>query len=297
MTQSKGISFLAKTALVLATIIWGSSFFIMKNTLNNIGSFYLLAIRFTIASVLLTVIFLPKMKKLDRGYIFGGAVMGLFIATAYAVQTVGLTFTTPGKNAFLTAVYCLIVPFLYWAVSHKRPDAYNIIAAAICLAGVGLVSINPSAESMINIGDVLTLIGGFMYACHIVAVTMVSKDRDIILLTVLQFIFAAIFFWIAALCTESFPSGLGAETGAALAYLGVMCTAAALLLQNIGQKYTPPAQAALLLSLEAVFGVIFSVIFANEPLSPPLVLGFALIFAALVISEAKPGKKRKDDTQ
>ncbi len=283
---------LSKTAIILATLIWGTSFFIMKNTLGSIGSFYLLAIRFTIASVLLSVIFMGKFKKLDRAYLRGGAILGLLIGSAYALQTIGLTFTTPGKNAFLTAVYCLLVPFINWAVAGSRPDSYNISAAIICMAGVGLVSITPGAESLLNIGDVLTLAGGVMYAFHIVAVNKLAGGKDIILLTVLQFAFAALFFWIAAPLTETFPKALPNEAILSLAYLGVMCTAAALLLQNIGQKYTPPATAALLLSLEAVFGVIFSVIFADEHLSVPLVLGFTLIFAALVISEAKPfGKK------
>lgn len=289
VNTKKGISVLAKTAIVLATLIWGSSFFIMKNTLNSIGSFYLLAIRFTIASVILAAVFFPKLKLIDRSYLFSGAVLGMLIALAYTLQTVGLVYTTPGKNAFLTAVYCLLVPFLYWAVSGDKPDGYNISAAIICIVGVGLVSVNPSAETVFNIGDLLTLAGGFMYACHIVAVNRTGAGKDIILLTIMQFVFAAVFFWIAAALTEDFPASMGMGTIQALVYLGVMATAAALLLQNIGQKYTPPSTAALLLSLEAVFGVLFSVLFADEKLTVQLVCGFALIFAALIISEVKPG--------
>ncbi len=288
MNQGKKISVLSKIALVLATVIWGSSFFMMKNTLDNIGAFYLLAIRFTIASALLALIFLPKLKLINKEYLLGGALFGLLLTLAYVLQTIGLRYTTPGKNAFLTAVYCLLVPFLYWGISGKKPDAYNITAAVVCVAGIGLVSINPSTEAMFNRGDLLTLAGGFMYACHIVAVKKIGADKDIILLTILQFVFSAIFCWIGGALFEEFPSSLGAGTKVSLMYLGVMCTAAALLLQNVGQKYTPPSTAALLLSLEAVFGVIFSVIFADEPLSAQLVFGFILIFSALVISEAKP---------
>lgn len=297
MNSNKTISILAKLALVIATLIWGSSFFIMKNTLDAMPSFYLLAIRFTIGSVLLSLIFLPKYKKLDMGYVKGGAVMGVFLFMAYGLQTIGLNYTTAGKNAFLTAIYCLIVPFLYWAVAKIRPDKYNITAAILCVIGIFLVSVNPSAEGGVNIGDILTMGGGFMYACHILAVNKAAEGRDIILLTILQFITAAVLCWITALLIEDFPARLSHGAVMSLAYLGVMATTAALLLQNIGQKYTPPSTAALLLSLEAVFGVLFSVIFADEALTVQLALGFALIFIALVISEAKPrfGRKTSND--
>ncbi|MGN1098495.1 MAG: DMT family transporter, partial [Clostridia bacterium] len=257
-------------------------------TLDALPSFYLLAIRFTIGSVLLSLIFLPKYKKLDKGYIKGGCVMGVFLFMAYGLQTIGLNYTTPGKNAFLTAIYCLIVPFLYWAVAKIRPDGYNITAAVLCVFGIWLVSVNPSAEGMINIGDVLTMAGGFMYACHIIAVNKAAGGRDIILLTILQFITAAVLSWLTAFITEDFPAQISTEAVVSLAYLGVMATSVALLLQNIGQKFTPPSTAALLLSLEAVFGVVFSVAFADEQLTVQLVCGFALIFIALVISEVKP---------
>lgn len=284
--SNKTVGIAARLALLLATIIWGSSFFIMKNTLDSIGSFYLLAIRFTMASLLLSLIFFKKFKKLDKGYLTGGGTMGLFLGLAYAVQTIGLENTTPGKNAFLTASYCLIVPFLYWIVAKKRPDKYNIAAAIICIVGIGLVSLG-SGEGGIGIGDALTLLAGFFFACHIVAVNKAAEGRDIILLTVLQFVTSAVMLWICGGLFDTFPAAMGKETVMSLVYLGVMCTAAALLLQNIGQKFTPPSQAALILSLEAVFGVIFSVIFADELLTVQLVSGFTLIFAALVISETK----------
>lgn len=289
--NKKTVTAFAKLALLIATIIWGSSFFIMKNTLDSIGSFYLLAIRFSVASVLLGIIFMPRFKKTDKGYLRGGAVMGVLLGLAYAVQTIGLKFTTPGKNAFLTASYCLMVPFLYWAVAKRKPDKYNIFAAVVCIAGIGFVSLG-SGEGGVNIGDLLTLASGFFYACHIIAVNKAAEGRDIILLTVIQFITSAVMFWLCGALTESFPHEIQKEMVVSLAYLGVMCTAAALLLQNIGQKFTPPSQASLILSLEAVFGVAFSVAFADEHLTPQLIFGFGLIFVALVVSEVKPDLKK-----
>lgn len=292
--MSKKTSILARLAMVTATVIWGYSFVLMKNTLDAVPSFYLLAIRFTMATIVLSLIFLPKMKKINRSYLLHGGIMGLFLFMAYALQTVGLTFTTPGKNAFLTAIYCIIVPFLNWAVTRRRPTSNNLIAALLCIVGVWFVSVNSAAEGGVNVGDLLTLCCGFMFACHIIAVNRFSSSQDVILLTIIQFGSSAVFSWIGGIIFETFPSHFSAGAITSLLYLGILSTALALLLQNIGQKYTPPSSAALILSLEAVFGVIFSVIFAGDRMTLRLTLGFALIFVALVISEALPeiGKKK-----
>lgn len=289
MQKTKTVHALAKLALVVATVIWGSSFFIMKDTLDAIEPFYLLAVRFTLASVILSLIFVRDFRWMSWDYVRRGALMGVFLLAAYAFQTYGLQFTTPGKNAFLTAVYCLLVPFFCWGITRVRPDRYTMVAAVICLVGIGFVSFSSPGEGtgFVNIGDMLTLLGGVMYAVHIIYVNRASEGRNIVLLTMLQFLSAAVIAWVLGLCFNEPPKAIPSEARLSLLYLGAMPTAAALLLQNVGQKYTKPATAALLLSLEAVFGVLFSVWFADEQLTPPLVFGFSLIFFALVMSETK----------
>lgn len=101
--------------LILAPIIWGSSFVVMKHSLDSFTPFYLLAFRFTAAAIVLGLVFWKSWKVMDRQYFKAGAIIGTFLFLAYAFQTFGLDRTTSGKNAFLTAVYCVIVPFLYWA--------------------------------------------------------------------------------------------------------------------------------------------------------------------------------------
>ena len=162
---------LAKPMLFAAAIIWGTSFFVMKNALDVIPVFYLLAIRFTAGAVLLAAVCWKKWAGFTWDYLWRGAVIGAFLFLAYSVQTFGLDRTTPSKNAFLTAVYCVIVPFLYWAAARRRPDRYNILAALLCVTGVGLVSLD--GDLSVNAGDVLTLICAFFYAAHIVAVATV----------------------------------------------------------------------------------------------------------------------------
>lgn len=281
---------LAGPLIIIATVIWGSSFVVMKDSVSALPPMWLLAIRFTLAGLLLGLFCWKRWNLLDSRYLLGGAVMGFFLCLAYVFQTFGLTYTTPGKNAFFTAVYCVAVPFLNWAVSRRRPDRFNVIAALLCLTGVGLVSVTGAdAASAFNVGDVLTLIGGLLFAAHILAVDRFAEGRDIFLLTALQFLFFALFAWIGVLVTRPAldVSVFNGPLIARLMYLVVIASCGALLFQNIGQKYTPPAKAAVLLALEAPFGVIFSVALSGERPTALAILGFGLIFLAVVCSETK----------
>ena len=282
--------------LFAAALIWGTSFFIMKNALDIMPVYYLLAIRFTAGAVLLSLVCWKKWKDFTADYLWRGAIIGGCLFLAYAVQTFGLSYTTPSKNAFLTAVYCVIVPFLYWAVMKRRPDRYNIAAALLCVSGVGLVSLN--GDLSVNIGDALTLICAFFYAAHIVAVAKVSPGKDIYLLTIFQFGFAAVYSWCFGILNETFP--VEAITDPAvflpLAYLCIMATTVALLFQNVGQIWSDPASASVILSLESVFGVICSVIFYGDQVTVPMAIGFVLIFVAVLCSETKFSFLRKADS-
>jgi drug/metabolite transporter (DMT)-like permease len=278
---------LAKPMLFSAALIWGTSFFIMKNALDVMPVYYLLALRFTAGAVLLSLVCWKKWKDFTWDYLWRGAVIGGFLFLAYTVQTYGLARTTPSKNAFLTAVYCVMVPFLYWAVMKAKPDRYNIAAALLCVTGVGLVSLN--GDLSVNFGDILTLIAAFFYAAHIVAVAKVSPEKDIYLLTIFQFAFAALYAWIGGFDNERFPvqAIMDPAVYLPLAYLCVLCTTVALLFQNVGQVWSDPASASVILSLESVFGVLFSVMCYGDRVTLPMGLGFVCIFVAVVCSETK----------
>lgn len=278
---------LAKPMLFVAAFIWGSSFFVMKDALDALPVQYLLALRFTMGAVLLGLFCWKKWKTFTPDYLWRGAIIGGFLYAAYSIQTYGLALTTPSKNAFLTAVYCVLVPFLYWLLAGVRPDRYNVLAAVLCVAGVGLVSLE--GDLHINLGDLLTLCCAVFYASHIVAVAKVSPKRDIYLLTVFQFAFAALYAWVGGLLFEQFPAAAlcRAEVLLPLLYLGVMATTVALLFQNVGQIWSDPASASVILSLESVFGVGCSVVFAGDQVSVQMAFGFLLIFVAVVCSETK----------
>ena len=289
--KSKSINILARVAILVATLIWGSTFVLMKDTVSVMSPSWLLFFRFTVGWMLLAIIFNKKLKLLNKSYVLGGAVIGLCLFLAYFTQTLGIADTTPGKNAMLTAGYCVLVPFLMWGVNRKRPDAFNIIAALLCIVGIGMVALTSNGEKFTIVpGDTLTLVGAFFYAAHIVAVWTFARDKDMILVTILQFFYCSVFSLALAFVTgqELDFANIPLSNIYMLAYLAVFGTTIALLFQNIGQKYVPPSAASILLSLESVFGVMFSLIFfADEKKDPIIFIGFALVMIAVIISETK----------
>jgi drug/metabolite transporter (DMT)-like permease len=217
--------------------------------------------------------------------LFGGALMGLALLLAYVFQTFGLRLTTPGKNAFLTSTYCVLVPFLHWLLIKKRPDRYNATAAVVCTAGIGLISLDSGLG--MGMGDFLTIVCGFFFAIHIVITARFVSKLDPLPLAMLQFAVAGVVALLLAVCFEPAPSGVASADIWSMAFLTVVSTTVCLLLQVFGQKYTPPSQAAVIMTLESVFGALSSVALYREVLTPRLIAGFVLTFAAVIISETK----------
>ena len=126
-----------------------------------------------LSTIFISILFFNKIKKIKKQDLLGGFLAGLALFSAFSIQTFGLQLTTPGKNAFLTAVYCTIVPLLSWLYFKKKPDKAQIFAAILCFIGVGFVSLDSSLK--VNLGDLYTLIGGFLYAVHIIVCEKAMK--------------------------------------------------------------------------------------------------------------------------
>lgn len=284
----------AHLLLLLTAIIWGSAFVFQKFATEELSGWFITATRFTIAAVMLWVVTYKKWGRLDKRYLLGGIITGLTMGTATAVQTVALTMgTTPGKSAFLTAVYCVIVPFFYWFVSKERPQRNHVIAAVICLVGIGLISLNGDM-SMLP-GDVVTLVCGVIYACDLTAVAWFSKGRDPILLTTMQITFSAVIGWIGTILTNGMPEAVSMGAMGNVMYLALLSTALCLFLQAYGLKHTDAAVGTILLSLESVFGVIFSVLLYHEEATPRMAVGFAVVFVAVLMSQFRYEPKKKTE--
>ena len=282
--NEKKSSFAGQAALFTTALLWGTSFVILKNTLESVGTLWILAIRFTLAALLLGLFAGKKLRHLQSRQLRGGILMGLCLAAAYILQTYGLKDTTPGKNAFLTAVYCVLVPFLAWGVYHRRPLAQHVFAAVLCLIGIGFVSLS-GAQSGFNVGDALTLACGVFYALQIIVVEQYGEDGDPLSLSVVQFTTAALVCWAGALPLEPVPVSVPLGAWFGIAYMGFVCTGICFFLEAWGMRYTPSSTAAVILTLESVFGVLTSVLFYHEQITPKLIVGFALIFFSVILAE------------
>ena len=282
-----------QAALFGTALLWGTSFVILKNTLDSIGVLWVLAIRFTLAALLLGAFAGKKLLRLGSRQIRGGVLLGVTLAAAYILQTYGLKLTTPGKNAFLTAVYCVMVPFLAWGIYRRKPGLQHVLAAILCLAGIGFVSLS-GGEADVNPGDLLTLACGLFYALQIVIVEQYGGgDGDALSLSALQFGVAALICWAGALPLEPVPAGVPTDAWLSIAYMGFVCTGLCFFLEAWGMKYTPSSTAAVILTLESVFGTLTSILFYHEQVTPKLLIGFALIFVSVLLAETGLGMKTK----
>ena len=283
----------AKVILFLSTIIWGSSFFVLKDTLDEVPPYFLLSFRFLVAAVLLGLICFRKWKLFNRTYLWQGVLTGVFLAFAYIFQTLGLQHTTPGTSAFLTTVYCVLVPLIGWAVTRKRPTLLNIAAAVVAVAGIGLVCLDGGIGFTLE-GEGYTLICGVFFALQIVAVDKFGAKLDTLLFTTVQFFTAFVICAVFFLAKESFPSSLSQGSVGSLVYVSVMATCLCFVMMNVGIKYASSVAASLILSLEGVFGVAFSMLFYHERLTLQVGMGFAVIFLAILMSEVLPKALRRD---
>ncbi len=284
--NTKNRSLVSELGLLFITVIWGSAFVVVKNTTASVPSSYIIAIRFGIAALLMPVFFFNRIKKIDLRSIKSGAILGILLYVAYYLQTVGIKYTTAGNNAFLTAVYVVLVPFLYWIIKNQKPDVFNILSAFVCIIGIGFLSLRSGFT--VNFGDMLSLLCGAAFAAQITGVSILTEKTDPILLSFTQFTFTSLAALLVALFTESFPTGLGMDSVWSLLYLGIFSTLIAMVLQNVCQKYVPPSKASLIMSLESLFGTLSGILFLGESLTARTFIGFLLIFAAILIAELKP---------
>ena len=274
-----------KIMLALIALVWGFSFFVMKDALNSLPTFLLLACRFLAAAAIMFALFFKRvLAHLNRRTVVVGLAMGVLMWGAYGLQTLGLGQTTPGKNAFLTGAYCVMVPFISYFMSGEKLTRYNVGAAFLCLGGIGLVALD---SLVLNMGDVLTLGGAVFFALQMAVVSKYGRDMDVNVLTFWMFLAVGALSAVSTVATETVPDASVWTPGliGVLAFLAVFCTTGCLLIQNLGLAHVPSSIGSLLLSLESPSGVFFSVVFANEVLSGRLIAGFALIFCSIVLSE------------
>jgi len=274
----------AKIALFLTAALWGSTFTIGKLATEAFSPSFIIAFRFLVAAMALLVAAFPQRKQLDKKYWTDGFWMGLTLFLSYILQVGGLALdTSPGKSAFLCTTYCVMVPFFYWFVTHERPRLRHIVCVFLCLTGVGILSLTGGWG--MSAGDLLTVASGVPCAVNIVITSLVSRNRNVLLLTTVELWVVTAFAWLFVFAGNSFPGEFPPAAVGGIVYLGLIATALCLYMQSYGLKHAEPAIAGMIISLESVFGVLFSMILYHEKITPRMVLGFAVIFGAILLSQ------------
>lgn len=291
--SAKKKSLYADLSLLLVAIIWGSSFVVIKNALDYINPVYILVLRFALSSVLMAFVFWKRFREINKKDIKAGAIIGFFLFLAFLTQTIGLKYTTVSKQAFITASYVVIVPFFYWGITKKKPDIYEFVAAILCLIGIGLLSLEEGLS--INLGDGLTMVCAVFFALHIISIEYFAKDHDPIILTIVQFAVAAILSFIVVLIFNIKLGSFGKEVGFSILYVAVVSTLIAFGIQNVAQKYTSSTHTAIILSMESVFGSIFSVLLLGDKLTVKLFLGCLIVLLSILTAETKWNFLRKNN--
>jgi drug/metabolite transporter (DMT)-like permease len=267
--------------LVLVTFIWGSTFVVVKGALADASPLAFLALRFTLAGILLFLVM--RKGRPDRNALRAGLILGLFLFGGYIGQTTGLQYTTPSKAAFITGFSVILVPLMMLAQGARMNPA-NVAGALLGVSGIYWLVL-PSGLSAVNRGDVLVLFGSMSFAVHIVLVGKYTRQFSFQHLVPMQILTVGT---VAALAMPFDPSFRLRFTSGMLLALGVtalLATALAFSVQNWAQQYTPPAHTALIFALEPVFAALTSRVLLGEHLGGKVLLGCGLILGGMVISE------------
>jgi drug/metabolite transporter (DMT)-like permease len=271
----------ADLALLLVAVIWGSAFSAQRVAAAHLGSFLYNGMRFLLAAVVLSLMGRNVWRRIRRAEWRSGAIAGILLASAATLQQAGLIFTTAGKAGFITSLYVVLVPVLLALVWKHRLPWISWAASAIAVLGLFLLSLPESWA--LNVGDGLELVGAGLWALHVIWIGRVSGRLDTLRLSMVQYLVCGIACLVLGLVFEADTLGGFPAAWWTVAYGGVVSVGLGYTLQVYGQKVAPPADAAVLLSMEAVFAAFFGWLLLGEMLSGRELVGCALMLAGMFL--------------
>lgn len=314
--------------LFLTALIWGVSFVAQKAGMEYIGPFTFNGIRFLVGSLVLIPVILilggmqknkgasqnndgslltadgsaaegkepesAAVKYEKKNLILGGLYCGIVLFIASSLQQIGILYTTAGKAGFITALYIVLVPILGLIIGRKvRP----ILWVCVAIAAVGLYLLCVKEGFSIGKGDLLVIACALGYAIHILVIDHFSPKTDGVKMSCIQFFIAGVLSLPFMVIFETIDWSNIIACWMPILYSGVMSCGVAYTLQIIGQKYTEPTVASLILSLESVFAVIAGIILLSEQVSPRELLGCAVMFAAILLAQLPSKEERIPNTE
>lgn len=278
--------------LIFVTMIWGSGFVVSAISLEYFSPYQILTMRFLLAFILMGAIFFGQLKHATKKTYLKGIGLGTILYLAFLFQTVGLVYTTPSKNAFLTAFNVVLVPFIGALFFRRKVTAPAIVGALLSIGGIAVISLNDFHS--VNFGDMLTLVCALLFALQIIFTNRFVLGENIYALTTIQMGTATLLGVLVSLVRGEFMFPAAAEGYFSIIYLGTVSTMLGFLIQTASQQFTKETETAIILSLEAVFGMVASALFLKEEITLRMLIGAALILAGVLVVELKPKTVRTD---
>jgi len=275
-------NYLAIAGLILVTIIWGGGFVASDMALESLLPFQIMAIRFFLATVLMGGISMRELRGMKKEEIKAGGLMGIALFAGFALQIIGLQYTTPSKNAFLTALNVVMVPFIAFVICKKKIGVKGIVGAIMAIVGVGILSLE--RDLTLGVGDGLTLLCAVGFAFQIFLTSEFVKKYRAVILNFVQMCTAFVLSVISLFCFGELKFAVTTKGWLSVLYLGVVSTTICYLLQTASQRYVDETKAAIILSMESVFGTLFSILILGEVITVRMVIGCVIILTAVIIS-------------
>ncbi len=276
----------AEGLLLLTTLIWGSTFLVVQNSIKLMGPYSFIALRFAIGALALGIIFHRRLLRLTRAELGSGVLIGVFLFAGYALQTLGLQYTTSSKIGFITGLNVVIVPVLSIFVLQQWPSLGATLGVIMAAIGMALLSVGNNFDLQFGLGEGLGLGCAFCFAWQIVLISRLAPGKDAFNLAIIQVattaLLGAVFAPIVGEPVEMPPG----EIWVAVLFMGLIGTAFTFAVMNRVQQFTSSTRAALIYALEPVFAGLFGYL-AGEALTIPAWIGCALIFGGMICGELK----------
>lgn len=271
---------LSEAGLFYAALIWGATFFIVKDIITELNPITLLTYRFLLAAFFIFLVYIKNTRSLFKNFRYG-LVVGILLWIIYTPQTIGLKFTTASNSGFITGLFVLFLPLFSYIFSKKTPTLFESFSIALSITGLWLLT---GGINNINTGDLLTLITAIGCAAHIYVVDrFVNNNKDPIILCFQQFLVVGMISLIINIIFNISLSLISHRILLTTVFLALFPTFSAFLIQLKVQQFVNPLKVSLIFSLEPVFGGVFAWTLGNEAFVFIKAIGGFLIFLAIVI--------------
>ncbi|UPG89212.1 DMT family transporter [Luteibacter aegosomaticola] len=280
----------ATLGLLAVTAIWGSTFVMIKDVVGRMLPIDFLAVRFVIAAVAMLVLFAVPVRRLGKAQTLRGLALGVLYGVAQWLQTEGIALTSPSVSGFVTGMYVVFTPFLALALFRQRFPMSTWVAVVLAMVGLGVLALNGFSVSL---GVWLTLASAALYALHIVGLGHWSKPGDAFGMSAIQMLGIAVVCVLATLPHHGPALPPDGKAWIAIVYMALVAGALAMLVQTWAQAHMPATRAAIVMTTEPVFAAGFAVALGVDALTTRMVLGGALVLAAMYMVELAPRFRRK----